>query len=524
MSEFALDQFSIPSGSSTTINRTKASHWFGNAWTDGGSRAPQAALIIARSGTNGSSRANTIHWSNGISDGTNVYCNAGYSQDGNTSTTTTASRQITTGVILEIAGAGEEIGLATISFSNDQYTITIPNPFSVDMDVKVVLFSSAVVHLSQVSNSTGNFSKTGLGNLAAQDCAGIFLMGRSSVLDAGGSQDMFSLGFASASAGMGGVFRRALHAVSSNIIFGSITSSAVMARLTTGTGAFSDSTAFVSWDSDGYTLNHLINDGSQYRYGVLIVKGSLSLGTSINARTDTNNITKSCTGITPKFVLGLADGITTASTTNGVEGNRTLVGAMTPQGQWGHFLQTFNAEPLGGGSPTDEFSRGVTDAFIINYGRSAADTLSAEGIITFNAFDPDLITLNQSDADTATIFIPILVLGDSSGSADFSQSVNGSETPVGVITTFDIGMNSLVGNLAGAGSLSRRTSKTPVGSVALSGTVSPVKIPGSAKTYEKLQQLNLSGSLVTNLIGTLGYPGGLITKAYPYLIRRLPLK
>lgn len=403
---YALGQFSIPNGSTAAITPSLT-------WSDAGSHTPQAILFLGRSGTNASANTSHIYASEGFTDGT-THFTAGIYQADAASATVGASRVADGGVIVETDNGTESGLLGFTSFGTDQFTVTPSNAFLVDWDVKFIAFAGltgAKVLNSTVATTTGNFSKTGVG---FQGDTGFFMLGRGGTMNGGGTATgLFSFGFVDNGGLMGGIFNRyIMGGVTSNYIWGACSTAEIMARCNTSATTHVASTAFVSWDADGYTLNQLIADGTGYQYGSLILKGITSKRVTTAHQTGTGTFNVAVSGVTPKCVVGLCDNTNTATNSSSTEAASVTIGAHTAGAQWSQQYLSYNAEVVGGGSPTEEYSLGVTDKFMLHHVRSAANTFSAQGEIAKSSFTNEQVTLDQVDADTSGFFVPMLVMGE----------------------------------------------------------------------------------------------------------------
>lgn len=409
--------FSIASGSTAAITPTIT-------WSDAGTHTPQALLLWCRAGTGVSTTHNFFSY--GMTDGTNHLTVAVASEDA-VSASNTAVYRTNDAPLAECTTGGVVSGLANFtSFGSNQFTLTPSDAFQTSAEGFYIAFSgydNVLVHVSQVAGSTGNFSKTGVG---FQATCGVFLFPSGVTLDAGGSGGFFSYGWATGASNQACIAYRHQDAATTNYSWGQVNTTDVMMRIANSATTPASQTRFVSFDSDGYTLNQVVSDGgSQYFYGVLLLKGGVQTAVTTTAQTSTGNFTVTTTGVLPDCVLMGTNMTATASQTNAVEGVSIGIGAHTTAGQWAFQHLLYNNENLNGGNLSEEYSVSATNRCFVHYDRAAANSFTVTGDIAKSSFAANQITLNQNDADTANVFIPVLAFGTTTSASSIAAISTG---------------------------------------------------------------------------------------------------
>jgi hypothetical protein len=417
-------QFSIPNGSTTAITPTVT-------WDDAGSgRTITALLFVARSGANGSSATGNLSGSFGMTDGTRHWATGKFKTD-NATASNGGMRVTNDGVLVECdtATPGAATGLlvfTSFGSANDQFTVTPSDAFLLDHDVKVfAVYDSdgqAYVHQAALPGATGAFSVTGI---PFQPKAGIFIQSFPINIDSGNATIAYSLGLVDAAANQAVVFHRYEDAATANYVHGGLNTS-LMIALPGGTigGAHGSAVSFTSWTSDGFTGNRTVGTNGR-QYAVLLIGGSdtnkLVMTTAQDA---TGTFGLAVAGLTPRAAILIADNVSIASQAACAEATQVSVGFCSPESQWAQTFVSANRETVGGGQETEEYSRGVTNATMIHYDRTGVDTLAAAGIIVESAWADELLTLDQTDADTVEYLIAALIFGAVFGTGTSPRLVN----------------------------------------------------------------------------------------------------
>lgn len=396
-----IGTFTITAGSTTTISPTVT-------WDDAGSHTPQALLLFHHGGATGTTTG-SMNGSMGMTDGTTQYAMA-WNHDDAVATSDTGSRVTNAGCLNECQRDGVETGrLAFSSFGTDTFSLTVPDAFTFTTTGYYIAFTgytNAKVMIWQQPTATGSFSRTGAGFQA--DC-GIFMQVANSANMPNNitANNGVSFGWATASA-QAAVGQRCKNGSTSNYTWGQISTSYCVVQPNTSATTPANAFSLTSFDSDGITCNMAYANASANHFGVLLLEGGSPVATTTAAQTSTGTWNVTVTGVTPSLVLGMAHSGVTATQTNADEDGMQSIGALTSGAQFAIQWYEYNAETLG---TSESYTRGATDKFLIHYDRTASDTLSATGEIAKSALADEQVTLNQSDADTAAVLIPLLVLG-----------------------------------------------------------------------------------------------------------------
>jgi len=408
---YSVGTFTVP-GDPSSGNQTVT----GLTWSDGGSYTPQALLIFGfRASIDSTLTADAIRFSVGMTDGTRQFCQATSSNDGETSATWSSERAMDAKLICWTTDGTVGGTAVHSSFGSNQFTYNIDDTFPTDFGCSYIAFAgltNVYVHVSTISTGTGNFSKTGVG---FQGDTGFFVLsGRTTINGGAVSNANRSFGMVDNSGGVAGVFHKIRSSQSSNYSWGACSSSVLMARMPDSATTFNDSIGFVSWDSDGYTLNHTVANGSAYYYGALILKGVASKVASTNHQTGTGtwNVT-GLTGVTPKCVVAIGDNISTATTSSAVEDAHLSVGAhISTSSRWALDQQMYDVGTISGSAPTEIYTRITSNRAHTWYNRTASNTWTLQGDVEPSSFSNEQVTLNQNDASPSAVFMPIMAMGD----------------------------------------------------------------------------------------------------------------
>lgn len=413
----AVGSFTITGGSTADVVENAAS---GLAWSDAGTHTPQWALFIAHQGSVGTNAAD-MRLSFGLTDGTRHYAASTYGSDNSTTSGFSATRCTNSGPVLMAAFDGAEDGLANgCTFGSNSITLTVSNAFPANTAVFYMVgagYDNAEVLLGQRDTTTAtNYDRTLAVGGFTPTCAIAINASDLTALDTGstGGANM-SLGWATGSSNQAMItnFRRASQ--TTNYTWGCVNTSNLLGGLGTPSGTLSRTTNLVAFIANGVTLNNGASTTAA-RLGILCLKGGAPLATTTTANTSTGTGTPpsvTTTGVTPDGVLGIANYPATASETTGSEPMNWGIGALDHGGnQWAVNAFEPNNETLGGAVVTETYIRSATDRFMVHWDDTGADTIAVTGDIIRSAESANTLTLNQNDADTALVLIPILVLGN----------------------------------------------------------------------------------------------------------------
>lgn len=379
-------------------------------WSDAGSRAPQLLLVRYRSGTSGSVNTDKLDASWGMTDGTTQF-GYGCMADDNATSANSAHRAVNTGVLVEVDQDGNETGLMSFSsFGTDTFTLTISNAFGTSGVIEyycVAGLDNVAVKIYQEATATGNYDRTGAGF----DPTSAFLLyaGRNTI-NAGGALINCGFGMA-AGANQAGFAMRYRDAVTTDYIWNRISTSSVMARLDSTATTPAEESAFVSFITDGIRLNKTIGAAANY-FAVALMRGGAPQVVTTAAQTSVTTWAVTTTGTTPAGGILFAAPPATATETNGREGINFSIGDFAGSAQGALAIVSANRETLAGGQRSEEYSLNRTDACVLSYDRTGANTLSVVGLVSKSSSTGGSVTLSQDDADTSAILIAMLVLGD----------------------------------------------------------------------------------------------------------------
>lgn len=401
----ALGTFSVPGASTTAISPSLT-------WSDAGSHTPQAILFFCHIGAAGTHTADDGILGVGMTDGTRHFATYCRMRDG-VNSTEARLYQSDNAPIVEINTSGTLTGVVDFtSFGTDTFTVTPSDAFAETHVVFYIAFAgydNAYCLARALPAGTGNFSDTNPGFLPN---VAFVTGGFHSTIDAGTTGAKAGFGFASAAGAQFAASYNTRNAQTSNYTSGLVKSGVVLVTASPATGAVQSEVALVSFDATGATFNHVTAGGANY-FGTLFLKGGAVVATTTTHQTGTGTFTAAATGVNPSLVIGLTNNTATASQSAGVEGAHFAVGALLSSGtQWGINLHSYNNETLGGATVTEEYIHSGTDKFMPHFDRTAADTFAATGIITESSLASELITLDQTDANTALVYLPIIALGE----------------------------------------------------------------------------------------------------------------
>jgi hypothetical protein len=344
-----------------------------------------------------------------MSDGSTHFATGFFNSDGVT-TSACGQRLVNNGVLVETDTAGTETGLiALASRGSDTFTLSVPNAFAnsgVGEYYAVAGLDNVAVKIYQEATATGNYDRTGAGF----DPTSAFFLGiGGTTINAGGSLGNGSIGFA-AGANQAGYAFRYRPGQTADYLWNRISTAEVLARLNDGSTP-AVASAFVSFITDGVRLDKTVGTTALY-FGVALMRGGAPKVVTTAALTSVTTQDVAVSGMTPTGALFLAAPQATATETNGREGLNFSFGDFAGSNQGAMTIVAANRETLTGGQATEEYTLNRTDACVLDYDRTGADTLSAVGLISKSATDDEEITLSQDDADTAAILIAMLVFGD----------------------------------------------------------------------------------------------------------------
>lgn len=388
-------------------------------WSDAGSHTPQLVLLRCVNGAGGTGTGNTFV-SQGMTDGTTQFTQCFASED-NVAASNSASYKNSTGVLSEIGVNATLTGLIGFtSFGTDVFTITPSDAFAqaaVGEYIAFAGFDNVAVQVTQNSTSTGAVAKTGIG---FQGTLAFFMGGLGATL-ATATGGNFGFGWAT-----GGVQAalgyRVDDGATTDYTWGMVNTASVMIRPASTATTPEDQTSFTSFDANGYTLNHDVSNGVAHYYAVAVCKGGTHLATTTTTQTGAGTFTKACAGLTPIAVLGFANYPATASETTNRESGNVAFGALTAATQFSLSVHAFNRETVGAGQTTEEHQRTSTAAFLEHYDRASTDSFTATGVITSSALADELVTLDQTDADTALCLVPLLIIGNAYAGSGFQSA------------------------------------------------------------------------------------------------------
>lgn len=129
----------------------------------------------------------------------------------------------------------------------------------------------------------------------------------------------------------------------------------------------------------------------------------------------------------PKALLAFCRPEATATETalvTGVDAMELAAGMATASAKRALWFEGYEVGAVGAGNPTETYARRATDRFLLNYARSVANTLAADGEVDFVSFTPSAGTgfrLDQVDADVQQTLVPFLA---------FAEAAAGSAVPV----------------------------------------------------------------------------------------------
>ncbi|MFQ5992945.1 MAG: hypothetical protein ACE5NA_10965, partial [Nitrospiraceae bacterium] len=188
--------------------------------------------------------------------------------------------------------------------------------------------------------------------------------------------------------------------------------------------------SFVSFNSNGWTVNFTDTGGSIHMYCLALKGGNYSVG-NLQTKTDGTDIAVTGLGFNPSAVLFLSNG--NAEDTTGNESNHTSwsVGAAssaTDRGAQG----AFSKDAVG----TTECATAIEfDAVYIN--QSTADPIVTEGLMDIKSFDSDGFTCVMDDADPSAALVLYAAFGPAA--SEITPTV-GAGVLSGVASTMDLGM------------------------------------------------------------------------------------
>lgn len=398
----AVGSFSIAAGSTSAVPVDLSA-----LWSDAGSHTPQAVLFFYHSGSVGTSTGNSFYGS-GMTDGTNHYGHAVHIVD-NVTTGNSNSYHTANAPIIECDGSSALTGQADFtSFASNTFTVTPSDAFVNAHTVFFIAFAgytNVKVNVRASPNATGNFSTTGIGFLPT---SAFCMQGLGSLDTSGNTIATPTFGFA-ANATDQYVLGCRLTSGTTNYSWGHLMSGRVTVRC--GAGDVQDEVALVSFDADGATFNKVVNFAA-HTFATLFLQGGAVKAQTTTHRTSTGTFTVACAGINPSLILGIAHNPNTAlMTTTPTESANVSIGAATSVSQWALNFHTHNRETLGTNA-TEEYIRSATDKFMVHFDRASADSFTATGEIVESAWAAGQVTLDQTDANTALVIVPTIILGE----------------------------------------------------------------------------------------------------------------
>lgn len=399
----AIGSFLIPAGSTTAISPTLT--WRGG----GGSATPQALIFFTVNAAAGTGTGHQFTFL-GMTDGTRHFCQANYASDA-VNATVARGYVSNTAPGIELDSTGAKTGqLDFTSFGTDTFTVTPSDAFVNAHTVYYIAFAgyTNVRVQNDVTNTTNaNFSITGLG---FQPERAFFMGGQTPDLDLadGIGRNCFSFATAVNQVLLG--FSHRGNASTTDYTWGIVKSGSILNRMVTS--AESDNIALVSFDSDGATFSHSSASSNAQRFAGLYLKGGAATIALTTSRTSVGTFGVTVAGVNPSLVIGIANNTATASQSAPIEEGNITIGALTSGEQWSVVRYSSNRETLGGATVTEEYNISSATKFVLNHNRTGVDTLSAVGEVEKSSLASELVTLNQSDADTALTYLAIIALGE----------------------------------------------------------------------------------------------------------------
>lgn len=312
--------------------------------------------------------------------------------------------------VIETDGTGAEIGAADFdSVLSNGVRLIIDNAFSVNLRVGFVIWTgltSAEAFTLASKTTTGNYSLTGLSFqpdvlIATQS----FISG--ALPQGSNTANSLSIGFATASGANQAVLANGIddQIGTSETDSYCINDVEVLAAIDSAGSLVTQRSAFVSFNSDGFTLDQLETNGTALQIIGLVMKGGSWKVTSVSTQTDTStSIVTPSLGFNPVGAL-LISAYKAESTQDTPTGNDTSsVGAVTGTSER-VALAVMEEDGLG---VTE-----VTTAIEHDTVYAAISTASAiEGLMDIVSIDSDTLTFIMDDADPSAKFVPLLAFGN----------------------------------------------------------------------------------------------------------------
>lgn len=212
-----------------------------------------------------------------------------------------------------------------------------------------------------------------------------------------------------------------------------IVSTNALARLIGSTTLLEATVDFVSHDANGFTVSLAGADTArtpQMGYLYLKLTTAPEVG-SFTTQTSTGQF-DGATGLTsqPAALLAMCRPEATATETalaTGADAGEWAIGVATASTKVALWWEPYEVGAISAGNATETYARRVTDKFLINYDRTAANTLSAIGELDFVSFTPSSGTgfrLDQTDADAQASLVPFLAFPAAAAPATSTYDYN----------------------------------------------------------------------------------------------------
>ena len=289
------------------------------------------------------------------------------------------------------------------SMDADGFTLVVDDAFTIAARVSYLALGGSDLTNVFIGNrdtpgATGNYATTGVG--FQPEFLMIWGQGESSATTEARAKLWF--GFATGTANEGCVD------VQDNVG----TSNANGGNYDTETYVFGDQYAdyrgeFVSFDADGFTINHLEGTGTYGYYYLCLAGGDYHVG-DILTRTDTNDISETGLGFSPAALLMLSANRPKSNQNSTSAHARISIGAGTSPSE------------RACASVSDEDNLATTETAYANYDSAIyahTEDDANEGLMDIKSIDADGFTCIMDTVDSAACFVTYVAIGDAAAAA-----------------------------------------------------------------------------------------------------------
>jgi hypothetical protein len=333
----------------------------------------------------------------GASNGATHFCLIGVSEDAQADSDTRRWMNLTALIRIYTNTDTLDGAITSATMNADGFSLLVGDQFSQTYRISYLALGGTDLTNTYIGNTTtptvtGNYSRTGVG--FQPDCLLTFNTSDIGIINS--SSLRLGFGMATGSANQGSVVTRHDDALATSDTKGYGYNGEVISG-----GTLSPRDAFVSFDADGFTLNHLAGT-SAYYYIYIALKGGQYKVHELTTRTDGNDIVESDVGFQPVAILFAS--ANRALSTQGVstDHNRMSIGAAT------------SATERAAIAVSDEDNLSDTETAYANYDAAVYAHVvddAVVGLMDIKSIDATGFTAVMDDTDPSACWVMYLAIG-----------------------------------------------------------------------------------------------------------------